>query len=214
MAHAGIVERQCEHNPGVHQQSVFVERAKRIGGAKPRSDGGALTYSFTDNATRGLILGAWLAAWQAHNSDTANATALSQCPSTDKVLIGLPLRLHQEKRPLAQPRSNVAYDVAADRPTRYKRIYSNSGYRHASISDQWRVELRADQQCGQISNGSARHRHGRKFPVSALSRRPFRRRQRRGRTSGVQTGPPQFWQRFTTSNIDIGGDKFNSHYAT
>jgi hypothetical protein len=68
--------------------SLFSSSVRSASAVQSAVGAGALTYSFADDAPRGLILNAWLAAWQDHNNDACDAAALSQCPSTDQVLIG------------------------------------------------------------------------------------------------------------------------------
>lgn len=171
---------------------------------------GALTYSFTDNATRSLILGAWLAAWQAHNGDSANATALSQCPSTDKVLIGF-LSDYIKNNNLSLSTPNLTYVSPQPAGTKHA-VYSNSGYRtHAFITNgAWNYGVISN--TGELSNGSYPDAtvvtflsalfHGAHFVVVTNAA-----------DLHVSIAPPQFWRAFATGGIDIGADRFNSHYA-
>lgn len=48
---------------------------------------GALYFPYADATSRGLILGAWLAAWQAHVGAAFDATANARCPAPDRTFI-------------------------------------------------------------------------------------------------------------------------------
>lgn len=49
--------------------------------------GGATMFPYADPTSRGYILGAWLAAWQASVGDPSDPVALARCPQQDRRLI-------------------------------------------------------------------------------------------------------------------------------
>lgn len=49
--------------------------------------GGALYFPYADATSRGLILGAWLAAWQEHVGASFDPAALARCPAGDRTFI-------------------------------------------------------------------------------------------------------------------------------
>lgn len=94
---------------------------------------GALTYAYADADSCGLILGAWLAAWQAYTGGSYDADANARCPSQDRALLEL-LADYVSNNALALCRP--ALTLSSLEPDTNLPIYANAGYdRLAFMSD-------------------------------------------------------------------------------
>jgi hypothetical protein len=189
--------------------SLFSTSVRNASAMESAVAGGALNYSFTDDATRGLILNAWLAAWQSHNGDPYNSAALSQCPQTDQTLIGF-LSDYIKNGSLSLCTPNLAY--ATPQPANATlAVYSNSGYGAQAFrgTSGWNYGVVSSN--GEVSIGNYADDtvaaflfqlfHGAHFVVVSNPQE----------LGG--SGPPQFWNSFLTSSLDTSGDKVNSHYS-
>lgn len=84
---------------------------------------GKLYYPFADDASKGLILNAWLAAWQESQGDPYDTTAFGRCPTEDKALIAfLAEYLKENAIQLSVPSITLA-GISEHLP-----VYKNNGY--------------------------------------------------------------------------------------
>jgi hypothetical protein len=194
--------------------SLFSSNVRSEAAVQSAIQNGALYYSYADATTRGLILNGWLAAWQKANGDDFDPTALTYAPTNDQILIAY-LSEFIKSNSLSMSTPHLLYNsMAAPDPKTKKQypIYSNWGYATLPFlsNGAWNYGLITSN--GQPASNSptpptvaeflAALYYGAHFVVISNAK-----------DLQVGTGPPQLWETFATSTLDISGDKVNSHYS-
>lgn len=184
--------------------NLFSTSVRSPAGVQSAVNSGALTYSFTDDATRGLILNAWLAAWQNANSNPCDPAALARCPATDQTLISILSGYIKANTPIMSV-PTLTYASPQPANTKYA-VYSNSGYvgqpfMNGSSWNYGEVSSSGQPSGGAVANFLFLLFHGAHF-VLINNYRDLK----------IPVGPPQFWSSFGRS-AQVSGDLFNSHYA-
>jgi hypothetical protein len=187
--------------------SLFSPSVRNLNSVVSVVQSGSKFYSFTDGTTRGIILNAWLAAWQQHCGDSYISANYNQCPKVDRPIIGfiadyikansLNLYVPQLTYQGMQGGSQIA-------------TYSNSGYSAYPFltNNKWNYgTIASDGDLVQspqnaVCNFLLHMYYGSHFVIISNTT-----------DLGGKAGPPQFWKSFCSGSLDRGGDKFNSHYS-
>lgn len=190
--------------------TLFSSSVRDIGNVQNAVTGGKHNYSFTSSSTRGLILNAWLAAWQHHNGDSYNSTSYGQCPSVDRTIIGW-LSDFIKNNSLVQYTPNLTY-VGPQSSNSTIGVYSNAGYVSKPFLTNGNWNYGVVNSDGSLSNGSYSVDTVANFLTHLFYGAHFVVVSNSGDLNGGNA-VSQFWNSFVASDLDIGGDKFNSHYS-
>jgi len=189
---------------------LFSSSVRDISNVQNAVTGGKHNYSFASASTRGLILNAWLAAWQHHNGDSYDSTSYSQCPSVDRTIVGW-LSDFIKNNALVQYTPDLTYAGLQSTDSTIG-IYSNSGYKSKPFLTDGKWNYGVVNSDGTLSNGKYSVDTVVNFLMHIFFGAHFVVVSNSGDLNGGNT-VNQFWDSFISSDLDRGGDKFNSHYS-
>ena len=190
--------------------NLFSSNVRALSNVQSAITAGKMHYTFTDTTTRGVILNAWLAAWQQHNGDKYNSTSYGQCPAVDRTLIGF-LSDYIKAYSLYQYVPDLSY-VGPQSNQSSIAIYKNAGYQGKAFLTNGKWNYGVVNSDGSLSNGNYPTDTVANFLFHIFCGAHFVIVSNSGDLNGGNS-VRQFWDYFTSSNIDRGGDKFNSHYS-
>jgi hypothetical protein len=189
---------------------LFSSNVRALGNVQNEVTQGGHNYSFCSSSTRGIILNAWLAAWQQHQGDSYNSTSYNQCPSVDRTIIGW-LSDFIKTNALVQYNPDLDY-VGPQSGSSSVAVYKNNGYKSKAFLTGGKWNYGVVNSDGSLSNGKYSVDTVANFLTHLFYGAHFVVVSNSGDRNGGNS-VAQFWNSFVSSDLDRGGDKFNSHYS-